>query len=181
MPMCETQCGLSTLPANIRRWPNAGPMLAHVIKPALVQGLVFAGLRSIAAFLNSAYCWPWLQADTDPMSVKCWPVFIQPYSVLHARCTKAESMLARRLWRWHTFSVAPNMTRQPNTGLMLAQRPRRWANISPALGQCLMFAGAAWDCTIETAWQSQADRTPQKRRIHWADRVKPSSVYRWET
>ena len=35
-----------------RRWPNAGPMLAHNlrqrtnIKPALVQRLVFAGLRS---------------------------------------------------------------------------------------------------------------------------------------
>ena len=36
---------------NTRRWPNAGPILAHrlrrwsSIKPALVQRLVFAGLR----------------------------------------------------------------------------------------------------------------------------------------
>ena len=55
--MCETQCGLSTLPANTRRWTNAGPMLAHClrrwpsIKPALVQRLMFAGLCSIAAGL----------------------------------------------------------------------------------------------------------------------------------
>ena len=27
----------------------------------------------------------------------------------------------------------------PNTGLMLGQRRRRWANISPALGQRLVF------------------------------------------
>ena len=53
--MCETQCSLSTLPANRRL--NAGPMLAHrlrrwpSIKPALVQRLVFAGRRSIATGL----------------------------------------------------------------------------------------------------------------------------------
>ena len=29
MPMCETQCGLSTLPANTRSWPNVVPILAH--------------------------------------------------------------------------------------------------------------------------------------------------------
>ena len=137
-----------------RRWPNAGPMLAHhlrrwpSIKP-LVQRLVFAGscvqpskhktfvqcwtnvedvvptlykwfanvlcLQGKAAaqqtrynepmlmlmlgprrrwraninqhWVNvscllgglvslAAYYWPRLQADTDPMSVKCWPVFI---------------------------------------------------------------------------------------------------------
>ena len=48
--MCKTQCGLSTLPANTRRWPNAGPMLAHRLqcrpssKPTLVQHFVFDGL-----------------------------------------------------------------------------------------------------------------------------------------
>ena len=55
--MCETQCGLSTLSANTRRSPNAGPMMAHrlrrwpSIKPGLIQRLVFAGLRSIASGL----------------------------------------------------------------------------------------------------------------------------------
>ena len=48
-------------------------------------------------------------------------------------------MLARRLWRWPTFSLASNTTRQPNIGLMLAQRRRRWANNSLALGQRLVF------------------------------------------
>ena len=49
--MCETQCGLPTLPANTRRWPNAGLKLTHCLrrwpsnKPALVQCLVFAVLR----------------------------------------------------------------------------------------------------------------------------------------
>ena len=34
-----------------------------------------------------------------------------------------------------------NTTRWPNAGLMLAQRRRRWANISPALVQRVVFAG----------------------------------------
>ena len=42
-----------------------------------------------------------------------------------------------------TYTDLPaNMTRLPNAWLMLAQRPRRWANNSPALGQCLVFAGS---------------------------------------
>ena len=53
--------------------------------------------------------------------------------------TIAGLMLARRLWRWPTFSVVPNMTRLPNTGLMLDQRRRQWANISLTLGQRLVF------------------------------------------
>ena len=34
-----------------------------------------------------------------------------------------------------------NTTRWPNAGLMLAHRLRRWANIKPALGQRVVFAG----------------------------------------
>ena len=37
---------------------------------------------------------------------------------------------------------------------MLAQQRRRWASISPALGQCLVLAGVASNCTIETAGKS---------------------------
>ena len=47
--------------------------------------------------------------------------------------------LALRLWRWPTFSVASNTTRLPNTGLMLGKRRTRWANISPALGERIVF------------------------------------------
>ena len=39
-----------------------------------------------------------------------------------------------------------------HAGLMVAQRRKRWANVSPALGQSLVFAGAAsFFCAIE-AW-----------------------------
>ena len=34
---------------------------------------------------------------------------------------------------------------------MLAQCHRRWTNIRPALGQRRVFAGAACNCTMETA------------------------------
>ena len=34
-----------------------------------------------------------------------------------------------------------NTRRRPNAGLMLAQRRRRWANISPALAQRIEFTG----------------------------------------
>ena len=37
-------------------------------EPALVQRLVFPD----SSWSRSAYSWWWLQADTDPMSVKCW-------------------------------------------------------------------------------------------------------------
>ena len=41
---------------------------------------------------------------------------------------------------------------------MLAQRCRQCANIRPALGQCLVFAGATSPCTIETAGQMDRNR-----------------------
>ena len=34
-----------------------------------------------------------------------------------------------------------NTTHRPNAGPMLGQRRRRWANIGPALGRCVVFAG----------------------------------------
>ena len=64
-------CPVNT-PSNTR--PDAGPILAHrlrrwpSIKPALVQRLVFAGICES----GSVYCWQRVQADTDPMHVKCW-------------------------------------------------------------------------------------------------------------
>ena len=82
--MCKTQCGLSTLQANMRRRPIAGPMLAHRLRrgPASNQHWFntscLLGLCSIerwfgsANLLGSAYCWWQVQADTDPMYVKCW-------------------------------------------------------------------------------------------------------------
>ena len=48
---------------------------------------------------------------------------------------------------WLSLHIPANTTRWPNAGLMLAQRRRRWANISPALGQRVVFAGinSSWD------------------------------------
>ena len=37
--------------------------------------------------------------------------------------------------------IPTSTTDFPNAGLMLAQRRRRWANISPALGQRVVFDG----------------------------------------
>ena len=46
-----------------------------------------------------------------------------------------------------------NTRRWPNGGLMLGQRRRRWANISPTLGQRFVFAGIIAPCKqIKIQW-----------------------------
>ena len=62
-PMCETQCGLSTLPPNMtftQCCSNAGPLSATLAQHQTSTGStpVFAGLRSIARWSGSDYCWP---------------------------------------------------------------------------------------------------------------------------
>ena len=37
--------------------------------------------------------------------------------------------------------IPANMIHLPNIGPMLGQRRRRWTNIGPVLGECLVFAG----------------------------------------
>ena len=58
---------------------------------------------------------------------------------------------------------------------MLAQRRRRWANISPALGQHLVFAGA----TDRNRWpdQTDSDRLTEQTEVN---QYVPTSVYRAE-
>ena len=41
---------------------------------------------------------------------------------------------------WPTY-IPANTRHQPNVGTMLAHRLRRWPNIAPRLGGCLVFAG----------------------------------------
>ena len=48
--------------------------------------------------------------------------------------------------------------RHPNVGGMLAQRRRRWTNITPASGQRLMFAGCDWPSWISLFW----DKIPSR-------------------
>ena len=47
-----------------------------------------------------------------------------------------------------------NTRRWPNVGLMLGQRRRRWASVSPTLGQCFVFAGKG-NSTISSPWYSR--------------------------
>ena len=46
------------------------------------------------------------------------------------------------------ISIPGNTKRWPNVGLMMGQRRRRWTNIKPILGQCLVSAGIYVHCTI---------------------------------
>ena len=131
-----------------RRWPS--------IKPALAQRLLFAGSHSVlwvlcADVVQMLYKGFVLAGNSSWFSLAnagrysfspshysmlpvpaCWR-----YGHLHAGgtgtmlWTKAEFMLARHLWRWPTFSVAPKTIPWPNTGLMVGQRRRRWANFCP--------------------------------------------------
>ena len=55
---------MEILAHRLQRWCS--------LNQALVQSIVFAGLRSIARWHGSAYCWRRVQAETDPMPVKCW-------------------------------------------------------------------------------------------------------------
>ena len=52
---------------------------------------------------------------------------------------------------------------------MLAQHRRRWANIIPELGQRLVFFGAACDCSMATAGQTDRQK----------GQTVPTSVYRY--
>ena len=55
-----TQCWSNAAGPSLQRWSS--------IKPGLVQCLMFAD----SSWSDNAYCWWRLQADTDPMSGKCW-------------------------------------------------------------------------------------------------------------
>ena len=62
---------------------------------------------------------------------------------------------------------------------MMAQRRGRRANISPALGQHLVFAGPACDCTMEIAGQTdrQKGQCTERTKVGLNQHV-PISVYR---
>ena len=49
-----------------------------------------------------------------------------------------------------TYLSPANTLCWPNAVLMLAHRLRRWANINPALGQCIMFVGIPF-CDVITS------------------------------
>ena len=64
---------------------------------------------------------------------------------------------------------------------MLAQRRRRWANISPALGQCLVFDRLhdrkRWTEMNGTLRLTERDRNTERTEVN---QHVPTSVYREE-
>ena len=44
--------------------------------------------------------------------------------------------------------VPANTRHRANVGAMLAQRLRRWLNIGPTMGQCLVYTGIIWSCRV---------------------------------
>ena len=166
LAMWETQCGLSTLPANTRHWPNAGPILAPVCDsgPATNQHW-FNALCLLGCEYGSAFCWRPVQADTNPMYVKCWVSLARAgqYSFIPSQYF----MLAvPAFWRyWHD---ALNQS-WVNVGLLsvtLGQRlvldslhdRKRWTEINETL----------------TDTDSQTERTEVKQHVS-------TSVYRGGT
>ena len=163
----SSQLAYNTIPSKHYTQPNAGLPLVHRrwLWPSTIQ-----------------YCWRRcvhrVQADTDPMSVKCWAIVAGAEDISGSMVgwcsidytstmlwTKAGLMLAPRVW--HTRPPP----REINTWLMLGQRRRRWANISPPLCQRRVFE-----------WMGHC-LTDRDTQTGWAVRGKPTCLhlYRGET
>ena len=84
---------------------------------------------------------------------------VYPANTKHSICTTSAhrlrcwSSIVQMLCKCFVFSgnkhtalcgFPANTTRWSNVGLMLAQRRRRWASISPALDQRVLLAGLRW-------------------------------------
>ena len=67
------------------------------------------------------------------MCVVCWPVWFAADMRKDVVCCENVN---QRLCEVNPVNTIPC----PNAGLMLGQRRRRWASISPASGECLVFA-----------------------------------------
>ena len=67
-------CWAAFNPVNIKHLYNVGPTAKTLCRRCTHVYTIVLCLLGIAAglVLLAAHCWPWLQADTDPMSVKCW-------------------------------------------------------------------------------------------------------------
>ena len=130
---------LVTLPANTtltQCWSNAGPLSAmlaqHQTSTGSTPRVCWAAFNS--SWSSIAYCC----SDYKPTPTQCLlnvgpalPVLASIHSVLDSTSccryrqaggtgtmlwTKAGLMLARRLWRWPTFSIAQNTTLYPILG-----------------------------------------------------------------
>ena len=72
----------------------------------------------------------------------CWFTFVRS---VHCHVRLSSSSIVQ------SQAAPANTRRWPNAGLMLAHRLRRWANISPVLSDCVVFA----DCGPASQTESQ--------------------------
>ena len=71
--------------------------------------------------------------------------------------TRAPAILQCHATTHMWYTIPMNTRHPPNVGLILAHRLRRWANINPTLGGCLVFAG------IYPVVDSEIDRRGQRQ------------------
>ena len=127
--MCKTQMWPVNTPSKHKTltqcWSNSGPPSAMLAQHNTSTGVTpcVCWAAGLAVQAGTTQC----LLNVGPAS----PVLASIYSTVVSRPTscwlyyrpdalnQAGLMLARRLWRWPTFSVASNTTRRPNTGLML--------------------------------------------------------------
>ena len=139
---------------NIKYWHNIAPSLRHLsnIRPALNQRPCFLGRRGWL----TGFCMCQLLRLSSQKAVAAYLKSKQLLPFGFARQLLFPSMmslpssaiLSTTTPSWYqgssvkvTLSSIPANARWPNTGLMLARRRRRWANISPALGQRVCLLG----------------------------------------
>ena len=142
------------------------------------HSLVFAGLRSLAAGLEIAYRWQRLQANTNPMFVKCWASIAGAGQYLFSPI-QYFMLPVPASWRyghgalnqsWVNIDPLPvtltNIQRGAkhdtvtHTGLMLAQR----RNGGPLLAQHWVNVSCLTACTIESAGQKHINEWTYRRR-----------------
>ena len=62
-----------------------------------------------------------------------------------------------------------NTKNQPNVGLMLGQRYRRWLNIKPTLGRCIVFAEESHTVPASTRHRPNVGPMLGQRRRRWTN------------
>ena len=134
----------------MRRWANAGLLLAHRLrrwpnsKPTLAQRLMFAGLPLVLYVgLFPCFCLFYCSGLIIILSVKIASV-VFTYCILDAvletmdYLTKLLFCINRLQSALLDDHCAAIMRRWNMVGLLLGQRRRRWANSKPTLSQRLV-------------------------------------------
>ena len=117
---------------------------APTIQPAMDHDWSYQGSRLIALRLRSL------------KDKALWMSSMVSFSLVWRCVPHREASVIRIDW-WQGSQASPTLlfdhhhpagTRhRPDDGSMLGQRRRRWTNIDPSLGQCLVFA---WQCPLSS-------------------------------